>query len=112
MSFLNSIFGGTATEGVQVLNPSEYKAAISNGAAQLVDVRSKGEFMGGHIKGAKNIDFFDQGSFKSKFEKLDKNKPLYIYCQSGNRSRSASKVLSQMGFSEIYDLRGGYMSWR
>ncbi|VAV83833.1 hypothetical protein MNBD_BACTEROID02-1730, partial [hydrothermal vent metagenome] len=35
----------------------------------------------------------------------------YLYCRSGGRSRKAAKILAEMGFKEIYDLKGGYMAW-
>ena len=85
---------------IQIMDREEYKDAISKGKVQLVDVRTKGEFMSGHIKGAKNIDFFQGSAFESAFSKMKKDAPLYIYCQSGS-----------MGFTKVYDLRGGYRSW-
>ena len=43
---------------------------------------------------------------------MDKTAPVYLFCQSGNRSRTASKTLIEMGFSTVFDLKGGYSSWR
>ncbi|MDT7827477.1 rhodanese-like domain-containing protein [Pricia sp. S334] len=88
-----------------------YANAISGKKVQLVDVRTSGEFHGGHIKKAVNIDVMDAMNFQKAFEKLDKDKPVYLYCRSGARSRKAAKRLVGMGFSEIYDLKGGYMRW-
>jgi len=96
---------------IQIMDREEYKDAISKGKVQLVDVRTKGEFMSGHIKGAKNIDFFQGSAFESAFSKMKKDAPLYIYCQSGNRSQKAARKLISMGFTKVYDLRGGYRSW-
>jgi rhodanese-related sulfurtransferase len=45
------------------------------------------------------------------FAKLNKNKPVYVYCRSGARSQRAARKLVEMGFLKIYDLEGGYMSW-
>ena len=58
------------------------------------------------------LDFFNQNNFRATFKKLDKKKPLYIYCRSGNRSSRAAKQLAGLGFEKIYDLKGGYMKWR
>lgn len=111
MSLLSMLFKGTLPEEIQILDREEYHEAISKGKVQLVDVRTKSEFMGGHIKGASNIDYFQGSAFASAFSKYKKDKPLYIYCQSGNRSQQAARKLASMGFTKIFDLRGGYGRW-
>lgn len=110
MSFMSMLFGTAQDSRIKVLPVETYKEAINSGKEQLVDVRTPKEFKAGHIKKSKNIDFFDP-SFETQFEKLDKQKPLYIYCRSGNRSRKAANKLVAMGFTEIYDLKGGYLNW-
>jgi rhodanese-related sulfurtransferase len=94
---------------INVLDVITYKKAISNDV-QLVDVRTPKEYNQGFIKNAKNIDYFSS-DFKTQFQELDKEKPLYIYCRSGGRSAKASKILKTLGFKEIYDLKGGYLAW-
>lgn len=111
MSFISMLFGTAQDSAVKVLSVDEYKTQIGKGKIQLVDVRTPNEYNSGHIKNAKNIDFF-AASFESQFEKLDKEKPLYIYCRSGARSKKASNKLADMGFTEIYDLKGGYQNWK
>lgn len=112
MSILSFLFKEhNLSDKVQILDKEEFTKAISKGKVQLVDVRTKGEFMSGHIKGAKNIDFFQRSAFETAFSKLRKDVPVYIYCQSGNRSQKAAKKLVEMGFEQVYDLRGGYRSW-
>jgi rhodanese-related sulfurtransferase len=49
---------------------------------------------------------------ETAFKKLNPSKPVYLYCRSGNRSGKAANLLAKMGFTEIYDLKGGYMSWK
>lgn len=88
-----------------------YATAVSGKKVQLVDVRTAREYRSGHIKNALNIDFFDAANFNKSFGKLDKNKPVYLYCRSGARSKNAARKLLAMGFSEIYDLKGGYQRW-
>lgn len=78
---------------------------------QLVDVRSAKEYNAGHIDDAMNIDITDKEKFKNEVRKLDKSKPIYIYCYSGGRSNRASKLLEVEGFLEIYDFSGGWKSW-
>jgi rhodanese-related sulfurtransferase len=113
MSFLSTLFGSTkpASGNITILDAQAYAKAIENGGVQLVDVRTPNEYKGGHIKKAVNIDFFNGAKFEKAFASLDKNKPVYLYCRSGARSQKAARKIAQMGFTEIYDLRGGYMRW-
>lgn len=108
---LGSLFGGGNSEFVTVLSPAEFREKVTKSKVQLIDVRTPGEFQSGAIKGAKNANLFNQNQFKAVVEKFDKEKPIYLYCQSGNRTRSASSLLVKMGFTDIYDLRGGIMSY-
>ncbi|MDT0293335.1 rhodanese-like domain-containing protein [Mesonia ostreae] len=98
-------------DNIEILSATEFKEAVTNKEVQLVDVRTPEEFKEGEIDDALNIDFLQNESFTTQFEKLDKEEPVYIYCRSGNRSGKAAKQLKQMGFKEIYDLDGGYMNY-
>jgi rhodanese-related sulfurtransferase len=42
---------------------------------------------------------------------LDKKNPIYLYCRSGNRSKKSADILIKLGFSEVYDLKGGFVEW-
>lgn len=113
MSFLSSLFGGSSLDPnkFEVLDSKTFRAAIKNKKVQLVDVRTPGEYNSGHIGKAQNIDLFQRGNFKHSFEKLDKSKPVYLYCRSGARSRKAARKILDMGFEKVYDLKGGYIQW-
>ena len=88
-----------------------YKNKISTKDALVFDVRTSEEFNLGHIKGSINIDFYDEKLFVDFFEKINKTKPIYIYCRSGNRSKKSSEILKKIGFVKVYDLLGGYKNW-
>ncbi|HCX23384.1 MAG: thioredoxin [Flammeovirgaceae bacterium] len=77
---------------------------------QLVDVRTPEEVAAGYIKGAEHIDIYDS-KFVEKISKLDKTKPIAVYCAVGGRSGSASRKLQELGFENIYDLAAGYRGW-
>jgi rhodanese-related sulfurtransferase len=113
MSFLSALFGtkNNTSDKISILDATMYAEAIKGKKVQLVDVRTANEFKGGHIKNAVNVDFFNSGGFKKFFEKMDKTKPVYLYCRSGARSQKAARRLVDMGFSQIYDLKGGYSRW-
>lgn len=78
--------------------------------AQLLDVRTPEEYGEGHLKNADNIDY-KSADFKDQIAKLDKNKPVFVYCLSGGRSAAAAIVLRENGFREVYDMKGGYLKW-
>jgi rhodanese-related sulfurtransferase len=85
----------------------DYKQLVKNGAV-IIDVRTKGEYNGGNIKGSKNIPLDSLSSFLSK---LDKNTPVITCCASGMRSGAAKNMLKSNGFKEVYN-GGSWMSLR
>ena len=95
----------------KVLEYQAYKNNILNKNVQLFDVRTPEEYNLGHIEGSINIDFKNQKNFNLFFEKLDKKNPIYLYCRSGNRSKKSADILIKLGFSEVYDLKGGFVEW-
>ncbi|MEP6263073.1 MAG: rhodanese-like domain-containing protein [Gillisia sp.] len=96
---------------VTILSVEEAKTVLAEEpGAVFLDVRTPQEFKEGHIEGAVLINFFDE-DFKEQVEALDKDKPVYIYCRSGNRSQKAGMILTEMGFQEVYDIEAGYIGW-
>lgn len=96
----------------QVLSIGDFKAKLSSigDEVQLLDVRTADECSGGVIEKSVNIDYFSS-DFQEELAKLDKTRPLLLYCRSGNRSGKAGKIATNLGFEEIYDLEGGYNAW-
>jgi rhodanese-related sulfurtransferase len=94
-----------------LLAPDDFEAKLNSlQGFQLIDVRTPGEFAGGYIKGAININY--QGdSFEAEIARLDKNRPTLVYCQAGGRSSEACEYMGKQGFKEIYDLQGGMNGW-
>jgi rhodanese-related sulfurtransferase len=113
MSIFSFLFGGSAqqSDSITILDRASFKTSISGKKVPLVDVRTPNEFKGGHIKSAVNIDFFNQAKFASSFNKFKKEEPIYLYCRSGNRSQKAARKLESLGFTKIFDLKGGYQIW-
>lgn len=113
MSFLSAIFKSKSIDSdkIEILDTKAYKQAVLGKNVQLVDVRTQREFRSGHIGKAVNIDFFKGGAFDRAFEKFDKQKPVYLYCRSGNRSQKAARKLVALGFEKVYDLKGGILQW-
>ena len=98
-----------------LIKPIDLKAMQSEESFvtyQLIDVRTPEEFSAGHIDGAINIDFYDK-SFAEDIAALSKNKPVIFYCKSGGRSKKAAyHAIEEVGFKEVYDLKGGYNAWK
>ncbi|WP_308993325.1 rhodanese-like domain-containing protein [Mariniflexile litorale] len=112
MTLFSFLFGTQVqNSNIKVLPPEAFKKQITSNSVQLIDVRTVNEFKSGHIKDAKNIDFFSS-NFNTQLEELNKEKPIYLYCRSGNRSNKAANQLAKMGFTEIYDLKGGFLNWK
>jgi phage shock protein E len=88
------------------LGPSvNYTELVKNGAIVL-DVRSKSEYAGGHIKGSINISV---DTLRNNLAKLkDKDKPIITCCASGMRSASAKSILKSNGYSQVYNGGGWY----
>ena len=105
------IFSQETDSFYELLSYDIYKNKISTKDAIVFDVRTTEEFNLGHIKGSINIDFYDEKLFVDFFEKINKTKPIYIYCRSGNRSKKSSEILKKIGFVKVYDLSGGYKNW-
>ncbi len=89
----------------------EFKKLVDSGNGLLLDVRTPDEFNEGHIMEAVNINFYDK-DFAQQVEKLDKMKPIYVYCRSGRRSGKTKDLLHEKGFTEVYNLKGGILSWK
>ncbi len=78
--------------------------------AQIVDVRTPEEFGSGHLLNASNINI-DDAAFDTQIAKLDKAKPTFVYCLAGGRSANAIKKMKDAGFTELYDMKGGFRAW-
>ena len=96
---------------IKRVSKAEFKSYLaSHDNVQLVDVRTPGEFAGGGIDGAVNIDF-NSPTFEQNIQTLDKNAPVLIYCRSGGRSSKALKIFEANGFINVLELEGGFMNW-
>jgi rhodanese-related sulfurtransferase len=81
-----------------------FKELMQNGAV-IIDVRTKAEYQGGHIKNAINIPL---NILSSQISTIKKGKPVITCCASGMRSASAKSILKSAGFTEVYN-GGGWM---
>ena len=101
----------TVQQESKVISQDEMKTLLQMDNVQLLDVRTPQEYELGFIADAKNIDFLSP-TFLEEVEKLDKKKPIIVYCEKGGRSAKCAEKLKQVGFAKIYDLEGGYSKWK
>ncbi|WP_010182883.1 rhodanese-like domain-containing protein [Aquimarina agarilytica] len=103
---------GQQTKALQRVGFATLKNEINiSETIQLVDVRTKKEFSSGAIERAINIPIENKEKFKQQVQHLNKNKPIYVYCHSGYRSKVASAILRDLNFKYIYDFSGGWKLW-
>ncbi|GAE36319.1 rhodanese-like domain-containing protein [Halalkalibacter akibai] len=77
--------------------------------AQLIDVREPREYDGGHILGARNIPM---SQMRQRMNEVRNDQPVYLYCQSGARSRQAAQFLKKKrGAQDLSHLQGGFKKW-
>jgi phage shock protein E len=95
LQLLKNIFG---------FGPKVNFAGLMASGAIIIDVRTKGEFQGGHIKGSLNIPL---NTLSGNISKIEKDKPVITCCASGMRSATAKNILKSKGFAEVHN--GG--SW-
>ncbi len=100
----------------KTVDPSELCEELGrNKGYILLDVRSRGEHFDtsaspgynlGHLKGAINIDIRELGNRLSEL-RAHSDKPVFVYCSHSQRSRRASKILSDSGFNKVFNINGG-----
>ncbi|MBY7143390.1 rhodanese-like domain-containing protein [Virgibacillus sp. NKC19-3] len=91
---------------LKVLTQDQFREGYRK--AQLIDVREPQEFDKGHILGARNIPVTQM---KQRLVEIRKDKPVYLYCQSGSRSARAAQLLRKKGYQDISQLKGGFKKW-
>ncbi len=95
-----------ATSVVKNLTTAEFVEKYkSTKEAVLMDVRTPGEWAQGNLNNAVKCDF-NATDFKQNAAKMDKTKPVFVYCAAGGRSAKAAKILEELGFSKVFNLKG------
>ena len=98
----------------RLLDPNEATALIDEHPGDpnfvILDVRTPVEYAQGHLEGAVNINYYDS-DFESQIAALDHTVTYLVYCQSGGRSASATALMLELGFVDVYELDGGITAW-
>ena len=96
--------------GVRALSAAEALRLINDRDAWVVDIREGGEYKEGHIPQARHIPL---ASLRERLGELGKagDKPIIVYCRTGNTAQSACAQLKKNGIADVYSLNGGLAAW-
>lgn len=97
-----------ASSEIKHISVGEAKQAVSGSDAQFVDVRTPAEYKGGHAVKALNLPL---DTLENNIAQLDKNKPVYVICETGSRSKKGAEIMQNAGFEEVYNIKGGTSAW-
>ena len=99
-----------AAKGFKNIGVEEFDKLRADKQNRVLDVRTPREFATGHMPGAVNIDI-NAPDFDQKVAALDKSKSYLVHCAAGLRSARACGKMSQLNFSTLYNLEGGFRAW-
>ena len=102
--------GHTADNSYQQITQEEAKEMMDTQNVVILDVREQNEYDGGHIPGAVllPVGTIDEAAAAEVIP--DKDSTVLVYCRSGNRSKTASSKLAELGYTNIYEF-GGINTW-
>ena len=95
--------------GIVNISPAEAQTAVAKAYSQFIDVRTTEEYATGYAERAENIPL---DTLAANFDRLKKDEPVYVICQTGNRSKKAAEMLKDAGFKSIYNVSGGTAAWQ
>jgi rhodanese-related sulfurtransferase len=102
--------GVPATDNpIKDVSPVEAETAVSKAYSQFIDVRTPEEYSAGHAARSVNIPL---DTLPSNLDRLEKNEPVYLICESGGRSQQAASILKNAGFDNVLNIKGGTAAWR
>ncbi len=105
--------------GFTNVSVEEAKELLDEEDVFLLDVRTPPEFNSFHIEGATLIPVTNSSGsslssdklLEARVDEVPENKKILVYCRSGHRSISASKILVNAGYSQVYNMEGGINAW-
>ena len=111
--FFTAILFSCSAQNNNALQPDQFEKSIkSDKSAQVLDVRTPGEFFSGHISNALLADWNDREEFDRRIVFVDKTKPVYVYCLAGGRSAAAADKMRKLGYQQVFELKGGINAWK
>jgi rhodanese-related sulfurtransferase len=102
---------GSSGSGATNLGAQDFQAKTTEAGVVVLDVRTSGEYMAGHIANSINIDV-EGMTFDGDIKSLDKDATYAVYCHSGRRSVIAVNKLKDAGFTNLFNLTNGIQDWQ
>lgn len=96
-------------KGIRQISTTELKNELKDRNKQFIDVRTPSEYKSNNIRGFKNIPLH---VLDSRINEFSKDKEIVVICQSGMRSKKASKKLKKHGFKQVTNVKGGMSLWK
>jgi rhodanese-related sulfurtransferase len=93
---------------IKEVSPSEAGPEVAKAYSQFIDVRTPEEYSSGHAARSVNIPM---DTLPAKLDRLERDEPVYLICQSGGRSGTAAQMLKAAGFNNVLSVRGGTTAW-
>jgi rhodanese-related sulfurtransferase len=91
------------------LTPQALADKLSEPGVLIVDVRTRQEFLAGHLQGARHAPLGKTGQLMAN---TDRDTPVVLICKTGHRSQAAARELLDLGFTQVHHLAGGIDRWR
>ncbi len=101
---------GIYASEVRQLSSAQFNKIIAGSNGILLDVRTEREFQSGHIENSDQLNFYAR-DFAEHLLLLPKDKPIYLYCNTGRRSNIAANFLIRNGYTQVYNLQRGIVEW-
>ena len=99
------------TNKFKTVDVAEFAKAVADTSYVVLDVRTPAEYTEGHIPGTHfNIDVLEDNYTEIALKNLPKDKPVALYCRSGNRSKNAARILAENGY-QVVELGTGFRGW-
>jgi rhodanese-related sulfurtransferase len=112
LSFALVLFSACAQSSKEKLEVKIFQKELSASPnAVVLDVRSEGEFQGGHLAKALNMNY-NAPNFADNMSRLDKSKTYFVYCAAGVRSARAAALMRDAGFKNVLEMKGGLNDWQ
>ncbi len=107
---LTAATGCAQESGYVSLNSHAFSNQVHLKQGTLLDVRTQSEYTNGHLEGAGQLNYYAL-DFRQKLLLLPKDQPVYLYCNTGYRSKRTAEILTENGYKQVYNLERGIMDW-
>jgi rhodanese-related sulfurtransferase len=102
------LFGAAPAAGVEGIGVVEAQRKLMAREAVLIDVRERDEWRAGHVKGARHIPL---GELSARLGEIPRDREVLLFCRSGSRSGTATRLLRGQGFAQARNVEGGIIAW-